>query len=42
MLLGEAAGTAAALAARDGRAVQDVADDDVRQRLHEGGQVLTL
>ena len=40
--LGQAAGTAAALAAEDGRAVQDVAYDALRARLLRDGQVLSL
>jgi hypothetical protein len=40
MLLGHAAGLAAALAARDGSAVQDVAIDELQQALRDAGQVL--
>ena len=42
MLLGEAAGTAAALAARGGCAVQDVDAEAVQDRLRAAGQVLAL
>jgi hypothetical protein len=40
MLLGHAAGLAAALAARDGSAVQDVAIDELQRALRDAGQVL--
>ena len=42
MLLGESAATAAAFAARDGRAVQDVAYPELAERLRADGQVLGL
>jgi hypothetical protein len=42
MLLGEAAGTAAALAARAGCSVQDIDAEDVQDRLRAVGQVLAL
>ncbi len=42
MLLGEAAGFAAALAARDACAVQDVDVAELQQRLRENGQVLAI
>ena len=42
MLLGESAATAAAFAARDGRAVQDVAYPELAERLRADGQVLDL
>jgi hypothetical protein len=42
MLLGHAAGCAAALAARSGVAVQDVAVDELQRALLDAGQVLTL
>ena len=42
MLLGQAAGTAAALAARRGAAVQDVDRDELQSRLAATGQVLAL
>ena len=42
MLLGESAATAAALAARDGRDVQDVPYADLSARLRADGQVLDL
>lgn len=42
MLLGEAAGTAAALAARDGCAVQDVDVEHLQRSLQDAGQVFSL
>ena len=42
MLLGHAAGCAAAIAARRGVAVQDVAIDELHQGLLDEGQVLSL
>jgi hypothetical protein len=42
MLLGHAAGCAAALAARSGSAVQDVAIGELQRALREAGQVLSL
>jgi hypothetical protein len=42
MILGQSAGTAAALASRDGLAVQDVPYDRLESRLREHGQVLEL
>jgi hypothetical protein len=42
MLLGHAAGVAAAQAARRGVAVQDVEVDALQQTLRDGGQVLAL
>jgi hypothetical protein len=42
MLLGQAAGTAAAQAARRGVAVQDVDTTVLQQALREAGQVLSL
>ncbi len=42
MVLGESAGTAAAMAAKDGRAVQDVAYADLSKRLLADGQILSL
>jgi FAD dependent oxidoreductase len=42
MLLGHAAGIAAAQAARDGVAVQDVDIDELQQSLRDEGQVLSL
>jgi hypothetical protein len=41
MILGEAAGTAAALAARNGIAVQLVGIPELRQRLAARGQILS-
>jgi hypothetical protein len=42
MLLGHAAGLAAAQAARRGVAVQDVEVRELQESLREGGQVLSL
>ena len=42
MLLGESAATAAALAAEDGRAVQDVSYSALSARLRADGQILEL
>ena len=42
MLLGESAGTAAAFAAKDSRAVQDVPYDELAARLRSDGQVLEI
>lgn len=42
MLLGESAATAAAIAAKDGRAVQDVAYAELAARLRADGQILSL
>ena len=42
MLLGESAATAAALAAEDGRAVQDVPYAELAARLRAAGQILHL
>jgi len=41
-MLGQAAGTAAALAARDGLAVQDVDVDELQARLRDAGAVLAV
>jgi hypothetical protein len=42
MLLGHAAGIAAAQAARRGVAVKDVYVEELQESLREGGQVLSL
>ncbi len=42
MVLGESAGTAAALATKDGRAVQDVVYAELAERLRADGQVLEV
>lgn len=42
MAMGQAAGTAAALAARGDGQVREVADDTVRDRLHQDGAILDL
>ena len=42
LMLGQAAGVAAALAAASGEAVQDVPIDELTARLREGGQVLSV
>jgi hypothetical protein len=42
MVIGQGAGVAAALAARQGVAVQDVPYENLRQRLLAQGQVLEL
>jgi hypothetical protein len=42
MLLGQAAGCAAALSARRNVAVQDVAVDKLQRALLDGGQVLSV
>ena len=42
MLLGESAATAAAFAARDGRAVQDVDYAELSARLRSDGQILEI
>ena len=42
MVLGESAATAAAIAAKDARAVQDVSYSDLATRLKADGQVLCL